>query len=56
MKQIIVKSRKTLIEEVPKVLSDGNVLVKVAYLCISQRTEISGIRTSGKNKIGKILV
>lgn len=56
MKQIIVKSGKTLIEEVPKpVISDGNVLVKVACSCISQGTELAGIKSSGKSTTQKII-
>jgi|AntAceMinimDraft_10_1070366.scaffolds.fasta_scaffold32793_2 hypothetical protein len=55
MQQIIVKSGKTILENVPTPKSlSGTILVKVAYSCISQGTEISGIKTSGKNKIERI--
>ena len=56
MHQIVVKSGKTLLEDVPKpIVQPGTVLVKVAYSCISQGTEISGIKTSGKSKTEKII-
>lgn len=56
MKQIIVKSGKILLEEVPKpVVSDGTILVKVLYSCISQGTELAGIRSSGESTTKKII-
>lgn len=56
MYQIVVKSGKTLIEEVPKpIVSDGNVLVKVVCSCISQGTELAGIKSSGKSTTQKII-
>jgi predicted dehydrogenase/threonine dehydrogenase-like Zn-dependent dehydrogenase len=56
MKQILIKSGKTLLENVPvpKTIT-GTVLVKVSYSCISQGTEIAGIQTSGKSKAEKII-
>ena len=54
MNQIIVKSGKALLEDVPQPLAlPGTVLVKVAYSCISQGTEISGVKNSGKSKLEK---
>ena len=54
MDQIVVKSGKALLENVPQPLAlPGTVLVKVAYSCISQGTEISGVKNSGKSKIEK---
>jgi len=56
MQQIIVKNGKTLIEKIPQpVVSDGTILVRVIYSCISQGTEISGIKSSGKRKTEKII-
>jgi len=56
MKQIIIKSGKTLLEDVPKpITSSGTVLVKVQYSCISQGTELSGLKISGNSKIEKII-
>jgi len=56
MQQIIVKSGKTLLEKVPTpVVSDGTILVKVMYSCISQGTEISGVKNSGKSETEKII-
>ena len=56
MKQIIVKSGKTFLADVPcPITLPGTVLAKVSYSCISQGTEISGIQTSGKSKTEKIV-
>lgn len=56
MKQIIVQKGKTLLKEVPrpKVLNKS-ILVKVNYSCISQGTEITSIRNSGRSELGKII-
>lgn len=56
MKQLIIKYGKTLIEDVPvpQTLA-GTVLVKTAYSCISQGTEIVGVQASGKSKAEKIV-
>jgi predicted dehydrogenase/threonine dehydrogenase-like Zn-dependent dehydrogenase len=56
MKQVVIKSGKTLLEKVPAPSSiPGTVIVRVKYSCISQGTEISGVQDSGKKKIEKII-
>jgi len=56
MHQIVVKSGKTLLEDVPKpIIMPGTILVKVHYSCISQGTEISGVKSSGKSATKKII-
>jgi len=51
MKQIVVKSGITILEDVPNPITlPETVLVKVFYSCISQGTEISGIENSRKSK------
>jgi len=55
MHQIVVKSGKTLLEKVPApVVSDGTILVKVLYSCISRGTELVGIRSCGESATKKI--
>ena len=56
MKQVIIKSGKTQLENVPApLLMPGTIVIRVVYSCISQGTEISGVRNSGKKKIEKIV-
>jgi predicted dehydrogenase/threonine dehydrogenase-like Zn-dependent dehydrogenase len=48
MKQLLVKSGKITVEEVPApVVEAGTVLVEVDHSCISVGTELSGVRLSG---------
>lgn len=56
MKQVIVKKGKIITEEIPvPQVESGKVLVKVHYSCISQGTEISSLKASGKSALGKII-
>ena len=52
MKQVLIKKGKAIIEDIPAPIVDvGNVLVKVAYSCISAGTEMMGIKSSGQTII-----
>ena len=56
MKQIVLKQGKALVEKVPDPsVESGKILVKVAYSCISQGTELSGMANSGQGKIEKLI-
>ncbi len=56
MKQVLIKKGKALVEEIPAPMVDtGNVLVKVAYSCISAGTEMAGIKSSGQTIIQRAL-
>jgi len=49
MKQLLVKSGKITVEEVPAPLVEpGTILVEVDHSCISVGTELSGVRLSGQ--------
>ncbi|KAA3656575.1 MAG: oxidoreductase [Calditrichaeota bacterium] len=55
MKQTVIKSGKILLEDVPlPKVGSGTIVIKVAYSCISQGTELSGYVNSGKSKVEKI--
>lgn len=54
MKQILIKSGRAVVENIPSpVVSDNGVLVKVMYSCISAGTEMIGVNESGKPLIKK---
>ncbi len=56
MKQVLIKKGKAIVEEIPAPMVDiGNVLVKVAYSCISAGTEMTGIKSSGQTIIQRAL-
>jgi len=56
MKQAIVKKGKVFAENIPApAVSDGSVLIKVAYSSISAGTEMSGVAKSKDTVIGKAL-
>ena len=56
MKQVIIKKGKVIVDEIPApMVSPGNVLVKVAYSCISAGTEMAGIKSSGQTIIQRAL-
>jgi predicted dehydrogenase/threonine dehydrogenase-like Zn-dependent dehydrogenase len=56
MKQIVLKSGRSILEKVPSpTIVPGTILVKVLYSCISQGTEIIGLRNTGKNRAEKII-
>lgn len=56
MKQILIKKGKAIVDEIPApTVSPGNVLVKVAYSCISAGTEMTGIKSSGQTIIQRAL-
>jgi len=56
VKQVIIKKGKAIIDEVPApMVSKGNVLVKVAYSCISAGTEMAGVKFSGENLLYKAI-
>lgn len=47
MKQVLIKSGKAIVEEIPAPLvEDKNILVKVAFSCVSIGTEVSGLKLS----------
>ena len=52
MKQVLIKKGKAIVYETPAPMVDpGNILVKVAYSCISAGTEMMGIKSSGQTII-----
>ena len=56
MKQVLIKKGKAIVDEIPAPMVDaGNVLVKVAYSCISAGTEMAGIKSSGQTIIQRAL-
>lgn len=56
MKQGIVKKGKVLAENIPSpVVSDGSVLIKVAYSCISAGTEMTSVNTSKQSIVQRAL-
>ena len=56
MKQVLLKKGEIIVEEVPApIVKDNNVLVRVAYSCISTGTEISGVTSSGQSLLQKAL-
>jgi len=56
VKQVLIKKGKAIVDEIPAPMVDaGNVLVKVAYSCISAGTEIMGIKSSGQTIIQRAL-
>lgn len=56
MLQAIVKKGKVLPQNIPApIVSDGSLLIKVVYSCISAGTEISSVSSSGKSLIKKAL-
>jgi len=56
MKKVLLKKGEVTVEEVPApVVKDNNVLVQVAYSCISTGTEISAVTSSGQSLLQKAL-
>ena len=56
MLQALIKRGKVLAENVPSpMVSEGSVLIKVIYSCISAGTEMTGVQTSGKSLIRQAL-
>ncbi len=56
MKQVLLKKGEITVEEVPApVVRDNNVLVQIAYSCISTGTEISGVTSSGESLLQRAL-
>ena len=56
MKQVLLKKGEVIVEEVPTpIVKDNNILVQVAYSCISTGTEISGVTSSGQSLLQKAL-
>jgi len=56
VKQVLIKKGKAIVEEIPAPIVDArNVLVKVAYSCISAGTEMAGIKSSGQTIIQRAL-
>ena len=56
MKQVLIKKGKAIIEDIPApMVSEGNVLVKVAYSCISAGTEMAGLKSSSENLLYKAI-
>ena len=56
MKQVLLKKGEVTVEEVPvPIMKDSNVLVQVAYSCISTGTEISGVTSSGQSLLQRAL-
>jgi len=56
MKQVLLKKGQVIVEEVPApIVKDNNVLVQVAYSCISTGTEISGVTSSGQSLLQRAL-
>lgn len=56
MKQVLLKKGKAIVDEIPVPMVDAeNVLVKVAYSCISAGTEMAGIKSSGQTIIQRAL-
>ncbi len=56
MKQVLHRKGEIIVEEVPvPIVRDNNVLVQVAYSCISTGTEISGVTSSGESLLQRAL-
>ena len=56
MKQVLLKKGDVTVEEVPApIIKSNNILVQVAYSCISTGTEISGVTSSGQSLLQKAL-
>jgi len=56
MKQVLIKKGKAIVDEIPApMVRKGNVLVKVAYSCISAGTEMIGIKSSGESLLYKAI-
>lgn len=56
MRQIVIKKGNAFLEDVPRpTIKLGTINVKVQYSCISQGTEISGVKNSGKSRLEKII-
>jgi len=56
MKQVLLKKGEVIVEEVPApIIKDNNILVQVAYSCISTGTEISGVSSSGESLLQRVL-
>ncbi len=56
MKQVLIKKGKAIIEDIPvPMVSEGNVLVRVAYSCISAGTEMTGLKSSSENLLYKAI-
>ena len=56
MKQGIVKKGKVLAETIPTpIVSDGSILIKVHYSCISAGTEMTSVNTSKQSLIKRAL-
>ena len=56
MKQGIVKKGKVIAESIPTpVVTDGNILIKVYYSCISAGTEMTSVNTSKQSLVKRAL-
>jgi predicted dehydrogenase/threonine dehydrogenase-like Zn-dependent dehydrogenase len=56
VKQVLIKKGKAIVDEIPAPMVDaGNVLVKVAYSCISAGTEMMGIKSSGQTLVQRAI-
>ena len=56
MKQVLIKKGKAIVEDIPApMVSEGNVLVKVAYSCISAGTEMAGLKSSSEKLLYKAI-
>ncbi|PKP61719.1 oxidoreductase [Candidatus Atribacteria bacterium HGW-Atribacteria-1] len=56
MKQVLIKKGKAIIEDIPApMVSEGNVLVRVVYSCISAGTEMAGLKSSSENLLYKAI-
>jgi len=56
VKQVLIKKGKAIVYETPAPMVDPrNILVKVAYSCISAGTEMTGIKSSGQTLIQRAL-
>jgi len=56
VKQVLIKKGKAIVDEIPApMVGPGNVLVKVAYSCISAGTEMAGVKSSGESLLYKAI-
>jgi len=56
VKQVLIKKGKAIIEDIPApMVSEGNVLVRVVYSCISAGTEMAGLKSSSENLLYKAI-
>jgi threonine dehydrogenase-like Zn-dependent dehydrogenase len=56
VKQVLIKKGKAIIEDMPApMVSEGNVLVRVIYSCISAGTEMAGLKSSSENLLYKAI-